>query len=708
MLTGSLRFPLFLLFFACFVPVTWAQLRTVDYDLTVEKKLQAPAGKSVPVLTLNGTLPGPVLRFTEGDVARVRVHNRLKDETTSIHWHGLLLPNEQDGVPGLTTPPIQPGTTHVFEFPIRQAGTYWYHSHTMLQEQQGVIGAIVIAPRDREPQPADRDHVLLLSDWTNENPDEVMRTLKRGSIYYGLKKGTLPTLWGAYRAGMLKDYVSREWGRMPPMDISDVAYDAFLVNGKRRISLEGNAGEVIRLRVINGSAATYFYVQSSTGPMTIVAADGPPVAPVAVQTLLVAIAETYDILITLPESGRAEVRATAQDGSGHASAVFGPDDSTVPAPTALRRPNNYSMDDMLLAALEEAESIEEPEAEQGERNEHPAHGNAVHSAPLVAGEENPRPLSPYRLLRSPGVTTLPQQQATRTLTLRMTGDMERYIWSFNGKTLHEDPVIAVRRGENIRMELINDTMMHHPIHLHGHFFRLLQGQGAHAPLKHTVDVPPMGKRVIEFDANESGDWMLHCHVLYHMMAGMTRIVSYAEQGGPHHPHHPDLSEEHEHPYLFWGEAALLSQWTRGELVMANDRNDFILDWEAGWEKVPETEWRAGVRYSRYIDPNLSYFGGAEWGNEHEVKDRALIGVQYRLPFLVESRTWLDSQGDVRIALEKSFQLTNRWSLSVEVRYDTGSGWEWRSGLAYLLGKPVSLAVEYHDSYGWGAGLHWRF
>jgi FtsP/CotA-like multicopper oxidase with cupredoxin domain len=668
----------------------------VEYDLVVEEKIMSPAGKPVRVLTLNGELPGPVLRFKEGVWARIRVHNKLAKETTSIHWHGLLLPNAQDGVPGLTTPFIMPGTTHTFEFKLKHAGTYWYHSHTMLQEQIGVLGAIVVEPSAGEAQPADREHVLLLSDWTNEDPDEVMRTLKRGSDYYSLKKKAVPSLWGAYRAGRLRDYFHNQWVRMPPMDISDVGYDAFFVNGKESVRLEGNPGETIRLRVVNGSAATYFYLQSATGPMTIVAADGPPVEPVAVDRLLIAIAETYDVLITLPESGAYEVRATAQDGSGHATAIFG--EGAANRPPEIPRPDIYDMDGMLMAALDEMDMGDD------------AHGDGMAAHGQAEGgdamEMNARPLSPYRQLRSPVDTSLPADQETRTVTLRLTGDMERYIWSFNGKTLFEDPKIVVKRGENIRFEFINDSMMHHPIHLHGHFFRVLNGQGEYSPLKHTIDVPPMGKRVVEFDANESQDWMLHCHVLYHMMAGMTRIVSYAEQGADHQP---DLSGEHKDPLFFWTDFSVQSHFSEGEIVAANERNNYTLDWMAGWQRTDgDVEYEGGFTYSRYYSPNFSAFAGGRVTNKHGAKDRAVAGIDYRLPLLVWTRTWVDSEGDFRVSLEKELQLTTHWAARLEVEYDTGTQWEGAASLSYTTAKRWSLLGGWHSDYGWGGGLMFRF
>ena len=245
-----------------------AQARLVEYDLTVAEQSWSPGDgiKPVRALTLNGGIPGPTLRFREGDTARIRVHNGLRNEETSIHWHGLLVPNLQDGVPYVSTPPIQAGTTRTFEFPLKQSGTYWYHSHTGLQEQRGGYGSIVIEPKGGEPAKADRDHVVVLSDWTRENPNEVMRTLMRGSDWYALRKGSMQSVTGAMKAGALGDFWDRERSRMPAMDVSDVAYDAFLASGRKSIALPGKPGEKVRLRFINAGTATYFYLQSPTGP----------------------------------------------------------------------------------------------------------------------------------------------------------------------------------------------------------------------------------------------------------------------------------------------------------------------------------------------------------------------------------------------------------------------------------------------------------
>ena len=246
--------------------------RVVEYDLHISEQRVSPAGKPVRGLTINGGIPGPTLRFREGDWARIRVHNDLRDEETSTHWHGLLLPNPQDGVPHITTPPILPGRTHLFEFELRHSGTYWYHSHTHLQEQSGVYGGIVVEPRGGEPVRADREQVLVLSDWTDFNPHEVMRMLMRGSDYFGLMRGNAQSILGALHDDRFGDYVRSQWARMMPMDLSDVGYHAFLVNGQRETRIEGLPGERVRLRLINAAAATYFYLHSSAGPMTIIAA----------------------------------------------------------------------------------------------------------------------------------------------------------------------------------------------------------------------------------------------------------------------------------------------------------------------------------------------------------------------------------------------------------------------------------------------------
>ncbi len=677
----------------CKLPQPTPGQRVVEYNLTIAEQIVSPTGKAVRGFTINGGIPGPTLRFREGDFARIRVHNQLKRETTSTHWHGLLLPNEQDGVPHVTTPPIQPGTTHTFGFDLRHSGTYWYHSHTHLQEQNGVFGSIVVLPRGGEPVKADREQVLVLSDWTNTDPMEVMRMLMRGSDYFGLMRRNSQSILGAWQRGNLKDYFSREWSRMMPMDISDVGYHGFLINGLRQTRIEGKPSERVRLRIVNASAATYFYLHSSAGPMTIVAADGPAVQPVKVDRFLMAIAETYDVIVTIPASGQYELRATTQDGSGHVSAFFG-SGSLKPA-TDPPRPNLYQMDDMLTLALEEQEDD------------------------VRASLKLPRPGSPYRVLKSVNETTLPAKLPRRKITMHLTGDMNRYIWSFDGKTIAQEPYVMIKRDEIIELELVNDTMMHHPIHLHGHFFRLLMGNGRYSPLKHTVDVPPMSKRVVEFEANEAKDWMFHCHILYHMMSGMARVFRYEDEppsaatatatAEDQSLHHAAGLGEHSHDMAYvWGAASIQSHMSEGLLTWMNPKNDLLLSWEVGWQGVDNPEYEIDALYQRYFNLNFQAFIGGRFTNDPDAEDRAVAGINYRLPLMVWANVSLDSEGDARFTLAKRFQLTPRLGVWGRVEYDTNTRWEWTTGADYTLTRRTSITAQYHSQFGLGAGLLFRF
>jgi FtsP/CotA-like multicopper oxidase with cupredoxin domain len=669
--------------------------KIVEYHLYISEQFYSPEGKPIKSLMVNGTIPGPVLRFREGDFARIHVHNHLKNETTSIHWHGLLLPNIQDGVPHINTPPIKPGSTHTFQFTLRHSGTYWYHSHTHLQEQSGVYGGIVVEPLSGEPVKADREQVLILSDWTQLNPKEVMRMLMRGSDYFGLMRRNSQSILGAWQQGNIKDYLQREWDRIMPMDVSDVGYHSFLVNGQRQVLIQGNPGERIRLRIVNASAASYYHLSSSAGPLTIIAADGPPVQPVEVPMILMGIAETYDLLLTLPSRGQHELRFTAQDGSGYSNCLFGQGQShTAPIPP---KPNLYQMDEMLNLALEEQE--DDPRS----------------SLKL------PRPGSPYRLLRAIKDTSLPKNLTRRKISLHLTGDMNRYIWSFDGKTIAQQPYVFIKKGEIIELELINDSMMHHPIHLHGHFFRLLMGQGTHSPLKHTVDVPPMSKRTVEFEANEEQDWMFHCHILYHMMSGMARVFRYEDTAKPQTkptqisstltpqmPHSKSLGEHaHDMSYL-WGAAAIQSNMSEGLLTWMNPKNDIQLAWELGWANVDQPQYEIDFIYQRYLNMNFQAYAGYRLTNEPASKDRALAGINYRLPLMAWLNISIDSEADARLNLSKRLQLTSRLGIWAEVFYDTGSQWEYSAGADYTLTRHTSITTSYHSDYGLGAGILIRF
>ena len=326
---------------ACLLAQAWgnptALARVREYHLTLTRQTVSPAGAPVRAMTVNNSIPGPVLEFTEGDIALIKVRNNM-NVPSSIHWHGLLVPPGMDGVPDISYTGIAPGETFTYRFPIRQSGTYWYHSHTGLQEQRGVYGAIVIHPRGQQPG-RPREYVAVLSDWTDQDPHLVLHNLKRGSEWYSLQKGSSQSLLGAAKAGRLKDYFQRELSRMPPMDISDVAYDAFLINGKPANRFAAGPGEKIRLRLVNGSSTTFFHVEFAAGPLTVIAADGMPVEPLKLRRLLVGVAETYDLLLKMPPRGKPEFRATAHDASSWASLWLGAGPA-MPAPP-VPPPNLY-------------------------------------------------------------------------------------------------------------------------------------------------------------------------------------------------------------------------------------------------------------------------------------------------------------------------------------------------------------------------------
>jgi FtsP/CotA-like multicopper oxidase with cupredoxin domain len=673
------------LFFMLFF-ISSAYSKTVEYDLFIEYKTVNFTGRDTRAISVNGNIPGPTVYLTEGDTAEIRVHNKLSEET-SVHWHGILVPNKEDGVPYLTTPPIKPGSFREFVFPVKQSGTYWYHSHTELQEQRGVYGSIVIYPKDRQ-NPAHREYVLVLSDWTDENPHEVMRTLKRGSDYYLLKRGTMQSIYGAVKNKALADVFNRSLDRMPPMDISDVGYDLFLINGQKELFIPAKPGETLLLRIINASAGTYFYLQFAGDYMKVVSADGQNVEPFDIERILIAIAETYDVLVTVSDQGSFEFKATAQDGSGSVSAFIG-EGERVLAPT-IPKPDLYRMHG----------GHESMKMDMGmDMKNHDMH--MMHDMSKMGNE---RPLPPYEHLRSIKTTALSELNPSRTITLELDGDMERFVWTINGKILSEADPIIIRRGEKVRIVFENKSMMHHPMHLHGHFFRVLNKQGEYSPLKHTVDIPPMGKQIIEFYAGEDKDWPLHCHILYHMEAGMFTVLSY--EGSEIDPEVAEARKDSANNlkkdmWFFWGEASFLTQMSEGSFTASNTRNILSGIWEADWKGSYDIE----LTYDRYFNRFFRIFAGT---NIAEDKMRGVFGVRYLLPLNFKSKLWVDTKGDLRAVLDKKIQMTSRFSLGGEIEYDTGTQWEWVVRAEWTLNKQFSLYGDYHSNYKGGAGLTVRF
>ncbi len=673
---------LFVLFFAAN-----ALAKVVEYDLTVAYKDVNFTGKPRKAMAINGQVPGPTLYFTEGDTAVIRVHNKM-DVETSVHWHGILLPNQYDGVPYVTTMPILPGKSYTFTFKLRQSGTYWYHSHTNLQEQRGMYGAIVIYPKKPDVS-VDKDLVLVLSDWTDENPYEVLRTLKRGSEWYSIKKGTAQSWNRVISHHAVKDRLRQSFMRMPPMDLSDVYYDRFLANGRPSFHFPDlQPGQKIRLRVVNGSTSTYFYLQFAAGPLTIISADGLPVEPVTVDRVLIAVAETYDFLITVPDGGAYELRAAAHDGSGYSSTYIGTG-KKVRAPD-IPKPNLFRMFHKIMS-----------EMDHGAMSSGGAGAMKMPMKPPQAKTEPGQPrILTYSMLRATHSTRLPANHPTREIVLNLTGNMDRYIWSFNNRTLSEADKILIRKGENVRFVLVNKTMMHHPMHLHGHFFRVINGQGDYAPLKHTVDVEPMKKTIIEFEANEDKDWFFHCHILYHLVAGMARIVHY--EGSIIDPALAEAKkkskdEMHDDDFFFWGDISALTHMSEGAFLASNTRNGLHLDWDWDWHDAYEIE----PSYIRYVNRLFQVYLGGDFSDE---EDLAVLGIRYLLPFYIWSDLRIDHEGSLRLQLDAEIQLFPRLFLHGFINTDG----EWRYGFEYIVTKRFSIVANYDSDYDAGIGIRLSF
>jgi CopA family copper-resistance protein len=549
-----------------------------EYDLVIAKTPINITGKARTAVTINGALPGTALRWREGEEVILHVANRL-DEPTSIHWHGIILPNIMDGVPGMSFHGIPPGETFTYRFPVRQSGTYWYHSHSAFQEQSGMYAPIVIEPARAEPYGYDRDHVVLFSDWTDENPRRVYAHLKAQSGYYNFQKRTVFDFFrdvGAmgWRAA-LADRLA--WGemRMDPTDIADVtAYTyTYLVNGK---SPEANwtglfkPGERVRLRFINASAMTYLDVRIPGLKMTVVQADGQDIQPVTVDELRMAVAETYDVIVEPKEASAYTLFAETMDRGGYARGTLAPRPGMeAPIPARRSRPlltmTDMGMDHSVMNHAMAAPGPHEAMMEQEAMADHGAMGHASPSATedddgmsaLVHGPDRHGPgnamvaMVAKSRLHEPGIGLVDtpehkillysdlrarepahdRRKPEREIELHLTGNMERYMWSFDGKKFSEAEPIRLRYGERVRFTLVNDTMMNHPLHLHGMWSELVNGAGASNPRKHVINAKPAERISFDVTADAPGEWPFHCHLLYHMDAGMFRKIIVTGEDG---------------------------------------------------------------------------------------------------------------------------------------------------------------------------------
>ncbi|HBS32196.1 MAG TPA: copper resistance system multicopper oxidase [Parvularcula sp.] len=520
------------------------KLAADEFDLTVGHAAVTIGGRSGHAIAVNGTLPGPLLRMREGETVTLRVRNTI-DEDTSIHWHGLLLPFTMDGVPGVSFPGIKPGETFEYRFPVRQSGTYWYHSHSGFQEPMGLLGPLVIDPAGADPVAADREHLLVLSDWSFEHPHKVFARLKKSSEVYNFQRRTIADfVQDARKDGLNATIADRgAWGRMrmSATDIADVTGAAFsyLINGHATAdnwTALFNAGERVRLRIINAAAMTIFNFRIPGLPMTVVAADGQYVRPVETDEIQVGAAETYDVVVRPEKAQVYALVAESIDRSGQAVATLAPEAGLVAiAPPLRARPilthrdmgmdhgaaDHGSMDHGAMTAApqrhdhKQGVGVDMVATEPTNRLDEP--GLGLESAPHRALRYSQlRSLSPNPDARAP----------EREIEIHLTGNMERYMWSFDGvKFSHVDKPILFQEGERVRVTLVNDTMMTHPIHLHGMFFELVVDDSDHKPRKNTVNVKPGEKLSFDMTADAVGDWAFHCHLLFHMHAGMMQVFS---------------------------------------------------------------------------------------------------------------------------------------------------------------------------------------
>ncbi|MDR6157503.1 CopA family copper-resistance protein [Chryseobacterium sp. SLBN-27] len=735
--------------------------KTVRYDLYVKDTIVNFTGKNRRAIAVNGKLQAPTLYFTEGDTAEIYLHNMLK-ENTGFHWHGVILPNEQDGVPYLTTKPVKPGETHLYKFKVSQNGTYWYHSHESLQEQIGMNGILVFQKREGEPKVDYTQEIpVLLGDWSDENPMQIARRLHMANTdWYAIKKNSVQSYWEAIKSGNFGTKVLNEWKRMEAMDVSDVFYDKFLINGQPSSAYSNlKAGDKIRLRVANGGSSTYFWLNFGGGKIKVIGNDGNDVVPVEVDRLIVGVSETYDIEVTIPENKSFEFRATSEDRIGHASLWLGSGEK-VEAPDLPRlklfegmkmmngmmemsgnmKPMNMKMGNQMMD-MNEVMYPEIPESQrkmtmkhmnemmgiktQEENEEHSGHSMEMKE------EKSIKRLS-YNLLKSPEKTILPTENV-RELKFTLEGNMNHYLWTLDNKTVTETDKILVKKGEILRITMYNNSMMRHPMHLHGHDFRLINSKGEYSPLKNVVDIMPMETNTIEFAANQDGDWFFHCHILYHMMAGMGRIFSY-ENSKPN----PQLPNRK----LAWGnflkDNRMISSMAMLDLnsnkihaesmTMFGPRwanlNEFHSNWDFnhfdGNFKVGrflgKFQWAipyAGFRIQKNHEimerkmaeeMGMDFHGRKTWfGQQKASKTQGAftVGMQYLLPMLVTADASVDQNGKVLLEFSREdIPLSRR----LRGNFTVNSDGEFSTGLRYILQKWLSVSGNYDNEMGWGAGI----
>ena len=742
----------------------------VRYDLYVRDTIVNFTGKEKRAIAVNGQIPMPTLTFTEGDIAEIYVHNEL-DEETALHWHGLFLPNKEDGVPYLTQMPIPPHTVHKYTFPIIQHGTHWYHSHFGLQEQIGMYGSMILnkRPDDKTFRKGIDDLPtipIVLSEWTDLKPENVHRMLHNASDWIAIQKGTTQSYAEAIKKGYFKTKLHNEWKRMLAMDVSDVYYDKFLINGKSEnedTSLKGlKAGDKVRLRVSNGGASSYFWLTYAGGKITVVANDGNDVEPVDVDRMFIAVSETYDVVVTIPADNTAfEFLVTPEDRTKSASIYLGEGIKklTERLPKLKYFEGMEMMNEMMkmngdldqmgmsmsmqqmdmnvvmypeITGPEDNGKDKKMEMDGEDPNGHKIDGKQdmdgmkMSEAMYKSNELANITTLNYAMLKSPTVTKLPQDAPIKELHFTLTGNMNRYVWSLDNKVISESDKILIKKGEKVRITLYNNSMMRHPMHLHGHDFRLLNSQGEYAPLKNVVDIMPMETDVIEFEANVEGDWFFHCHILYHMMSGMGRVFSYENQEPNPLIPNPELAlrklKGDDRDFHLMVENDFATNGNDGLLMAQSTRWSFGTEWRLGYNDMHgyETETHIG----RYIGKMqwLIPFVGFDWRyrklghNEVEenlfsqknTKDKrslVSIGVNYTLPMLVMAQAEIFTDGNIRLQFERNdIPVTQR--LRMNLMWNTDK--EYMAGLRYITTRNLGITTHFDSDMGFGVGLNLNY
>ncbi len=706
------------------------------YDLVITDTLVSYTGKLRKAFAVNGSIPMPTLTFTEGDTAMIVVRNAMKKEETSLHWHGIILPYQYDGVPYLTTAPVKAGETQVYKFPLVQSGTYWYHSHTDVQEQNGMHGALIIHKRKEPRMP---EHVVILSEWTDMKPKEVHRRLHAANDWSAIKKhrirpGTVQSYSDALKDGALCTKLTNEWKRMTAMDVSDVYYDRLLANGRPVDEApQFKAGDRVRIRLINGGASSYFWITYAGGKMTVVATDGADVEPAEVDRFIMGVAETYDVIVTIPADSTAyELLATSEDRVRSTSVWLGTGIRQLASPL---RPLKYfegmaMMNDMMrmngdLDDLGMHMSLQQmdmnvvmyPEITGAKGNDARDKGDDRYTSNVLS---NIVTLN-YAMLRSPLNTALPPGPV-KELHFTLTGNMNRYLWAIDNRTVSETDRILIHKGENVRIILYNNSMMRHPMHLHGHFFRVLNGHGDHAPLKNVLDIMPMETDTIEFAATEKGDWFFHCHILYHMMSGMGRVFT-NPTAGPN-PVLPDERKSarrflrEDKVWHFMAQSDFANNGIDGEAMLMSKRWNLQAEWRLGHTTMHGQE--VETHFGRFLGKMQWWFpyAGIDWRSREmhmsgekdnlfaqaNTKDGRSVfcsGIQYTLPMLFVIDGRVDMDGNLRAQLmREDIPVTPR------VRMDLmgNSDLEYMAALRYVLDKSWALRAHYDSDMGFGAGL----